>query len=314
MKFPKNKNKTALIYQIRNKITNKVYVGWTNNPKTRVRTHFRLLLLNKHHSSKLQRSYNKHGIDHFVWEIIENDIDTVPTALEKEALWISKLNSYENGYNMTPGGEGVSGHFGSKHWNAIPIYQYNLQGVFMNRFDCAVDAEKCLEIKYLASNICKVKWRDDVSHGFIWSTKFKQPWELCKLHRYKLDGNYVDSFYNSAVVEDTLRFLGNNVDNATDIANKTSYDHQWKSTYLGPKIKEIIKGCGSISAKLYQSIPVEQIDKITGEVVAEHCSVAEAARSLKRDYTNISACINGNTKTAYGYRWKKKSEEYVCKS
>lgn len=33
-------------------------------------------------------------------------------------------------------------------------------------------------------------------------------------------------------------------------------------------------------------------------------SLAEAGRSINKNYTLISSCCNGNIKTAYGYKWK----------
>ena len=51
-----------------------------------------------------------------------------------------------------------------------------------------------------------------------------------------------------------------------------------------------------------QSLQVLQIKD--GKVIAEFSSLNEAARSLgKRNGGAISSCVNGITKTAYGYKW-----------
>lgn len=87
------------IYCIKNKITNKVYVGSSTNIKRRRNFHFNSLNKNKHHSIKLQRTYEKYGKEnfkHFVLEYCDkNNLD----VLEKE--WIAYFNSYHNGYNST---------------------------------------------------------------------------------------------------------------------------------------------------------------------------------------------------------------------
>ena len=64
------KNKSG-IYQIRNLVNNKIYVGSSNNLyRRKTYEHFRELRLNKHHNKYLQNSYNCHGEENFVFEVI----------------------------------------------------------------------------------------------------------------------------------------------------------------------------------------------------------------------------------------------------
>lgn len=50
---------------------------------------------------------------------------------------------------------------------------------------------------------------------------------------------------------------------------------------------------------------VQMINKDTDEVLHIFNSLTEAAHYLNKNrHTNISACANGKTKTAYGYKWK----------
>lgn len=50
---------------------------------------------------------------------------------------------------------------------------------------------------------------------------------------------------------------------------------------------------------------VQMINKDTDEILFTFNSLIEAAHFLgKNSHTNISACANGKTKTAYGYKWK----------
>ena len=49
------------IYKITNPLTKKSYIGSSNNIGIRFTKHKSDLRLGKHHSSKLQNSYNKHG-------------------------------------------------------------------------------------------------------------------------------------------------------------------------------------------------------------------------------------------------------------
>lgn len=59
------------IYKITNIVNNKIYVGSSNDLSYRKSMHFSGLKCNKHFNQHLQNSYNKHGKDSFVFEIIE---------------------------------------------------------------------------------------------------------------------------------------------------------------------------------------------------------------------------------------------------
>lgn len=56
------------IYQIRNLVTGRVYIGSSYNLKGRRDCHYSIAKDNKHFNSHLQRSYNKYGKDNFVFE------------------------------------------------------------------------------------------------------------------------------------------------------------------------------------------------------------------------------------------------------
>ena len=75
----------AGIYKIVNTVSDKAYVGQSLRVKKRVQEHFRLLRLGKHPNQHLQRSYNKHGEDAFVWELEvlceePSDLDLIENA------------------------------------------------------------------------------------------------------------------------------------------------------------------------------------------------------------------------------------------
>jgi len=58
------------VYQIRNIVTRFCYAGQSIHLKSRPRRHWSDLKNNKHYNIHLQRSYNKHGRDKFVFEIL----------------------------------------------------------------------------------------------------------------------------------------------------------------------------------------------------------------------------------------------------
>lgn len=93
------------IYRIHNLITNKDYVGLTNNPKRRESRHFTDLKYGRHDNPHLQRAYNKYGREAFVYEVLQTYDCSEEEIKEYEKEWIEKLDSYHNGYNCNPGGD-----------------------------------------------------------------------------------------------------------------------------------------------------------------------------------------------------------------
>src|ERR1035438_175691 len=85
------------VYKITNIVTGKVYIGSALDITKRWYKHKTALNTNKHHSIKLQRSFNKHGKDNFIYEIVEECDKTVLIILEQH--YINFYNSYNNGYN-----------------------------------------------------------------------------------------------------------------------------------------------------------------------------------------------------------------------
>ena len=92
------------IYVFRNLVTNKVYVGQTNNPTKRKNEHIGSAYKGK--KSLLCHSIRKYGEDNFSFDVIEECEDHLSN--EREIFWISHYDSFENGYNLTTGGEHFS--------------------------------------------------------------------------------------------------------------------------------------------------------------------------------------------------------------
>jgi group I intron endonuclease len=88
------------VYQIRNLINDKIYVGSSGDVEKRKREHFNSLKKNKHYSLFLQRSWNKYGERNFVFEILE-EVKSVKDLIDREQYWIDKTNCFkkEYGYN-----------------------------------------------------------------------------------------------------------------------------------------------------------------------------------------------------------------------
>lgn len=88
------------IYIIININTHRVYVGSTVRIDLRKNAHIHLLRSNRHHSPKLQNSWNKHGEVSFRWICVERC--EVTDLVVREQHWINHFDSFKRGYNCAP--------------------------------------------------------------------------------------------------------------------------------------------------------------------------------------------------------------------
>lgn len=88
------------VYSITNLVNNKRYIGSTKRAfHTRKTRHLRLLKNNVHYNIHLQSSYNKYGVENFIFEILE--ICNLADVEIREAYYIKHFNSNlrTSGYN-----------------------------------------------------------------------------------------------------------------------------------------------------------------------------------------------------------------------
>jgi len=78
------------IYVIENKISEKFYIGRTNNPAARKRGHFSELRRGIHNNPRLQASFNKHGKQAFEFRVVDSATSDVIKI--KEAEWFAAFD------------------------------------------------------------------------------------------------------------------------------------------------------------------------------------------------------------------------------
>jgi group I intron endonuclease len=95
------------IYIITCIVNNKHYIGKSVNCLHRIGQHKIALKENRHHSYHLQRAYNKHGDNNFIFEVLEEYPKDIVNSMEK--YWINLLDTCNRtyGYNISnPNGYG----------------------------------------------------------------------------------------------------------------------------------------------------------------------------------------------------------------
>ena len=94
------------IYKIENTINGKIYIGKTDyfDVTKRWKEHKRAMNREDCKHRPLYRAFNKYGIENFKFSVIEETNNTS----EREVYWINFYDAYNNGYNLTLGGDGRS--------------------------------------------------------------------------------------------------------------------------------------------------------------------------------------------------------------
>lgn len=88
------------IYEIFCALEGKSYIGSTSFLRRRFSEHKRALRKKAHHSQKLQRAWNQHGENAFVFSVIEKCNTEKLDLLEQ--FWIDEKRSFSDGYNAAP--------------------------------------------------------------------------------------------------------------------------------------------------------------------------------------------------------------------
>jgi DNA ligase-1 len=128
----KIETKTTGIYEIKNIINNKTYIGSSTNIEQRWRKHISELNNNIHSNKHLQSSWNKYGKENFKFNIIEITTKNKNEIILREQFWMDRTQCYnkEYGYNKrkeaqtnlgivisTEGRKNISnGHKGNKNY------------------------------------------------------------------------------------------------------------------------------------------------------------------------------------------------------
>lgn len=98
---------TSGVYLIRCIPTEKVYVGSSVNIIARWSQHKCDLKAKRHHSTKLQRAWDKYGASSFEFSVIEENCSEL---IQAEQKWIDSFNAFNSGLNCRP----IADRFGNE--------------------------------------------------------------------------------------------------------------------------------------------------------------------------------------------------------
>lgn len=197
------------------------------------------------HHGKFYKAIKKYGWNNFEHIIIEENILTLKEAKQREIYWISYFNSYQHGYNSTPGGDG--GHrwtikqkerlrkrcLGKK---VSEETKKKLSEALKKRWANVTkkDKEKPVE-KTVRTSWNKGKHHSDETKEKIkqknlnreykdeWSDKLRKPILQCNL-----DGEVIARFKGMGVAERATGIPERNISNVCRGKRKTAGGYIWK--------------------------------------------------------------------------------------
>lgn len=261
------------IYKITNNINGKIYIGQSRNIESRWQQH-----QEPARNSLISRAIKKYGVDNFTFEVIEEC--TIEELDKREIYWIDYYKSFDNGYNLTRGGE--KGFF------------YDLEAIVNDYQETQNIAETARHIGCARQTAMKILH----SFGVFGEESSNRPVD-------QIDPNTLEILHTYNSINEAGRALG--VDR-TAILFAITGKHNSSCNYFWQYSDEPRDFSNFAQPKKWK-VSVAQIDRQTNEIIQIFESASAAAEALGKDRKNggsqITAVCNGRKKSAYGYIWQK---------
>lgn len=255
------------IYQIRNTVNRKVYIGQSKNVELRYKQHFSELARGVHGNQHLQNAFWKYGKDSFEFSVLE--LCPIELLDEREIYWISHLNAVKEGYNITVGGGGTRGFSPSE------------------------------ETRKKQSELSKQRWENPAFRDRM--TKSIQ--KVAEAERISVIQIETGKIFSS--VTEAGESVGHgSSDISAACAGKCHVcgDYHWR--YYTPEIEAILNSSSFDTWRASilstgKASPVVCIE--TGEMFS---SIRDAENKMSIHYSSISKCCLFKAKSAHGFHWR----------
>ena len=215
------------IYMIKCLVNDHCYIGQSINIRKRLWEH--IYSLNKQYNSNgefadnehLCKAWKKYGENNFTYQILE--LCSEKLLDDREIYWISIYDSFNNGYNMTTGGQAAhtktewtdeERKFLSDIKNPKQVLQIDFTGNIIKEYWSVAQAGKINNFDTRGIYSCCNKGMSKSSNGYIWCYKedyengnFNLEYYLDKkekkaIEQYDLDGNFIKLWEHGCMVKD----------------------------------------------------------------------------------------------------------------
>lgn len=281
------------IYKITNLINGKCYIGQSINILQRWKQH------RTNYQTREEALYlamRKYGINNFAFEVIEEcreeELDS------KEKYYIHYYDSYNNGYNLTHGGQF------KKDFYSLKIYQLWEEGKSVSQITNILKLNRQTVLYYLQS-YKNYSIKESNVRGGKQSYKTMQKNNTLPEHmqpkriiQYDIWGNKIKEWSS-----------------AKEINRNLGID----TSLIGKVIKGEYLQAGGYQFHYYGDNEIKDISQqinlkfgiiqknLNNNILNKFPSIKSAAFSLNKkpsQATSISKCCLGKQKTAYGYKWE----------
>lgn len=278
------------IYVLRNSINYRAYVGKTTRElNDRLNEHYKAAITNKR--GLLYSAMRKHGLESFFLEKAIEITDNLLDEKERETINQLQTRSFQNGYNLTAGGDGTHGF---KH---KPDSRLGSKNSFFKRKHSVETREKIRQtLLKRYGNHHKQKLTPEEKRN----QKSKRLSAALKLKWTQVKHPRLGKQHTSETKEKISRAH----------TGKTLSFHHRKAIGLG--VKGLIRGPQTTAhreklrltrlGRSNASKPVKQI--FPNGITIIHSSVKNAAKSIHiKNVTLIRECCKGIRAEAYGFKW-----------
>ena len=320
VQFFKELNMDSGIYQIKNKINGKVYIGYSKHLSKRKGEHLAALRANKHYNKHLQSSFNQYGELAFEFSVLE--LCQERYLKEREKHWIAELNAYQTDAEKQKRAASIRRYY-ARHPDAKIVVGKRSKMCWDNRAHKKARLAKMYvstqtdEYRAKLSAAARKNWPDE-TYLKNQAAKFYEASHSAETQA-KRTASLKATYENNPM----LRLVIGNQSRerwATEEyreKHKASHDVAVKTTEYREKMSQITAEhwndpeyraraiAGIQRSAEVRSIPVLQVE--TGVIFH---SATDAAESLGRRGLRgtICSCCLGRRKTAGGYHWRHANE------
>lgn len=225
------------IYKIKNIITNQIYIGSSINIRSRIRRHFKELKDGKHHSLKLQRSYDKYGKENFIVEYLV----TVPEEYrQKMEQWFLDNNDCYFNNEKIVGKPSINRVYSEEDREKIRrrmlgnTYHLLSNGLTdEGRKKLAEAAENRIWTEESRKKLSNSKIGNKSLTGLLHTEDTKNKMSLNshnkrKISQFNTDGSFVTEWESISEVVKKLNYCSSSISNCCRGKIKTSYGFIWR--------------------------------------------------------------------------------------
>lgn len=276
------------IYKITNLLNQKCYIGQSINIKQRWKQH---RANSQVRDEALYLAIQKYGIENFSFEVIEEckeeELDL------KEQYYINYYDSYNNGYNMTLGGQNNKDFFSEK------IFKLWDEGKNISEISSILNLSRGTIHKrlkdYINYSVSESKSRGGRLHYKVQLDKNTLPDHMKPKHIYQYDiwGNQIRCWDSASQISSILKIDKSLIGKAIRGEYLQAGGYQWK----------IEENAEDISNSINLKFGIIQKD-FNNNVINKFNSLKDIEIYLGKKPTSVNKCLKDKQKTAYGFLWE----------